>query len=62
MPANGLLYNPPHPCACYLETKLYGFNALAPASKGPRIAKQISNAARLQKGPAYYQIENRKSQ
>ena len=20
MPANGLLYNPPHPCACYLET------------------------------------------
>jgi outer membrane protein assembly factor BamB len=28
MPANGMIYNPPHPCACYLEAKLYGFNAL----------------------------------
>ncbi|MHC4298140.1 MAG: outer membrane protein assembly factor BamB family protein [Planctomycetota bacterium] len=62
MPANGLVYNPPHPCACYLETKLYGFNALAPAAEGPRIPKQISNAARLQKGPAYQKIENRNSQ
>ena len=59
MPANGLVYNPPHPCACYLETKLYGYNALAPASKAPRIPKRISNAARLQKGPAYGQIEKR---
>ncbi|MCX7824920.1 MAG: PQQ-binding-like beta-propeller repeat protein, partial [Verrucomicrobiae bacterium] len=32
MPANGLIYNPPHPCACYLDAKLYGFNALAPAT------------------------------
>ncbi|MHC4329772.1 MAG: outer membrane protein assembly factor BamB family protein, partial [Planctomycetota bacterium] len=62
MPANGLIYNPPHPCACYLETKLYGFNALAPAPDGPRIPKRISNNARLQKGPAYNQIENRNSQ
>ncbi len=61
MPANGLLYNPPHPCACYLETKLYGFNALAPASKGPRIPKQISNNARLQRGPAYNTIDNSQS-
>ncbi len=61
MPANGLLYNPPHPCACYLETKLYGFNALAPASKGPRVPKRISNDDRLQKGPAFDQITNRKS-
>ncbi len=62
MPANGLLYNPPHPCACYLETKLYGYNALAPASKGPRIPKQISNSARLQKGPAYGHISNLRSE
>ena len=29
MPANGLLYAPPHPCACFLEAKQSGFNALA---------------------------------
>jgi outer membrane protein assembly factor BamB len=37
MPANGLLYAPQHPCACYLEAKLSGFNALAPAMDGPRV-------------------------
>jgi outer membrane protein assembly factor BamB len=47
MPANGLVYNPPHPCACYLETKLYGFNALAPASVGPRVPKRAANNTRL---------------
>jgi hypothetical protein len=31
MPANGLIYAPQHPCACYLEAKLDGFNALATA-------------------------------
>ncbi|MBM4078761.1 MAG: hypothetical protein FJ278_03610, partial [Planctomycetes bacterium] len=31
MPANGLLYAPPHACACYLTAKLNGFNALASA-------------------------------
>jgi outer membrane protein assembly factor BamB len=61
MPANGLLYNPPHPCACYLESKLYGFNALAPAPTGPRIASRAEIDARLEKGPAYGQIENRNS-
>ena len=30
MPANGLLYAPIHPCACYPESKLNGFSALAP--------------------------------
>jgi hypothetical protein len=32
MPANGLIYAPPHPCACYPEAKLYGFVALAAGS------------------------------
>ena len=27
MPANGLLYTPPHPCACYNASKLNGFFA-----------------------------------
>ncbi|UCC98496.1 MAG: PQQ-binding-like beta-propeller repeat protein [Phycisphaerales bacterium] len=58
MPANGLLYNPPHPCACYLESKLYGFNALAPASTSPRITGRAGSNERLEKGPAYRQIEN----
>jgi outer membrane protein assembly factor BamB len=53
MPANGMVYNPPHPCACYLEAKLSGFNAVAPASAGPRIPKRAANKTRLEKGPAY---------
>jgi len=53
MPANGMVYNPPHPCACYLESKLYGFNAVLPASTGPRVPKHAANQNRLEKGPAY---------
>jgi outer membrane protein assembly factor BamB len=53
MPANGLVYAPQHPCACYLEAKLYGFNALAPESAGPRVPEDAAKEARLQKGPAY---------
>ena len=53
MPANGMVYNPPHPCACYLESKMYGFNALAPASAGSRVPKRAANETRLEKGPAY---------
>jgi len=53
MPANGMLYAPQSPCACYLETKLSGFNTLAPASSGPRISKSAANDIRLEKGPAY---------
>jgi hypothetical protein len=29
LPANGLLYVTPHPCGCYINAKLTGFNALA---------------------------------
>ena len=51
MPANGLIYAPQHPCACYLETKLYGFNALAPASTGPRVPESAASDVRLEEGP-----------
>lgn len=54
MPANGLLYAPQHPCACYLESKQCGFNALAPASANSRFAE--GQIVRLEKGPAYQQI------
>ena len=61
MPANGLLYAPQHPCACYLEAKMDGFNALAPALKGPRTGGNAKKADRLEKGPAYNKIVNSKS-
>ena len=59
MPANGLIYGPPHPCACYPEAKLSGFNAVS----GPRTcaeADMLTKRPRLLKGPAYGKI-NRKS-
>ena len=31
LPANGLNYMPPHSCGCYMETKIFGFSALAGA-------------------------------
>ncbi len=49
MPCNGLIYAPQHPCACYIEAKLYGFTALAPPSKHAA----PPDAARHQPGPAY---------
>ena len=58
MPCNGLIYAPQHPCACYPEAKLNGFNALAPAAAGPRIIADTS--PRLERGPAYERA-NRKS-
>ncbi len=61
MPCNGLVYSPPHPCACYPEAKLYGFVALAPGSqesgvRGSASAKataDMQGSGRLEKGPAY---------
>jgi len=52
MPANGLLYAPPHPCACYPEAKQFGFTVVAPAApvEGPRSKVE---SPRLHKGPAY---------
>jgi outer membrane protein assembly factor BamB len=48
LPANGLIYNSPNPCECYVESKLNGFNALAPSSKSVHLA----DADRLKTGPA----------
>ena len=59
MPANGLLYAPPHPCACYLESKLSGFNALAPAR--PTMERGASSVERLERGPAFAEIQNSKT-
>ncbi len=51
MPCNGLVYAPPHSCACHIETKLNSFNALAPAGGGND--RTLPDDTRLQKGPAF---------
>ena len=55
MPCNGLVYAPPHNCACYPEAKLYGLNALAPEPSDAD--KPDSSGPRLERGPAYTSAE-----
>ena len=68
VPCNGLLYLTPHPCDCYIATKLNGFFALAPARNGEGGRRKAEGArnrgetqeepleGRLQRGPAYGRI------
>jgi len=60
LPCNGLLYVTPHPCACYLDAKLTGFNALAPRRNEP--VQPTTDAERLERGPAFSEITNLESQ
>jgi outer membrane protein assembly factor BamB len=53
MPANGLQYAPPHPCVCYIEEKLNGFTALAPAKPSENPKTQKRKTGLLERGPAY---------
>jgi len=55
MPCNGMVYTPPHDCACYIEAKQFGFNALAPASPSRRAPREVPDEGRLERGPAYDQ-------
>jgi outer membrane protein assembly factor BamB len=50
IPANGLLYVPPHSCACYIEAKILGYNALAPAASQPL---EMPAAEPLEAGQTY---------
>jgi len=50
MPANGLIYSPMHSCACHLDSKLTGFNALAPRDHAKT---ENTDSPRLVKGEAY---------
>ncbi len=52
MPANGLQYVPPHACVCYIEEKLDGFFALAPATSETPGGVEAS-APRLERGTAF---------
>jgi len=59
MPANGLQYTAPHPCRCYINENLPGFNAIAStAASNPQPPKP---KAPLEKGPAFGQIASGKS-
>jgi len=63
MPCNGMLYAPPHSCACYYQSKLYGFCALTPANKSMAVKINPEDEVnRLQFGPAYAAIENLNSE
>jgi outer membrane protein assembly factor BamB len=53
MPCNGLVYAPPHACGCYLESKLFGFNALAPARRDEGRGARDEGVTPLERGPAY---------
>jgi len=52
MPANGLVYTPPHACACYVLAKLSGFCALAPKT-GEKLDSPRPAGTMSEKGPAY---------
>jgi outer membrane protein assembly factor BamB len=60
MPANGLLYTPPHPCGCYIGAKLTGFHALAAAADERRWTGDAASE-RLERGPAYEEIKTQDS-
>jgi outer membrane protein assembly factor BamB len=54
MPANGLLYVPPHSCFCYAAAMFKGLNAFAPEGKGDRSAATPDDViGPIEKGPAY---------
>jgi outer membrane protein assembly factor BamB len=62
MPCNGLLYSTPHPCDCYITSKLNGFYALAPEGRTNQEERKTKGteatkaADRLEKGPAFMEV------
>ena len=53
MPCNGLLYVPPHSCACFIEAKLAGFFALSAHKQRDGNGQDDTGATALERGPAY---------
>jgi outer membrane protein assembly factor BamB len=54
MPANGLVYVPPHSCGCYIQVKMSGFFAYAPQNRSPLAGQTSENV--LVKGGAFEKI------
>jgi len=62
LPANGLLYLPPHSCACNVNELLKcGFMALAPAGKTENGRPKAEEPPCLHKGPAFSSDSNPQS-
>ncbi len=59
VPCNGLLYAPPHACACFIQAKLNGFNALAPKRTPTSPRPDVQASKRIEHGPAYQEIATR---
>ena len=53
---NGLLYAPSHSCACFIQAKLSGFNALASKTARTPVAP-LADGRRLERGPAYEDVQ-----
>lgn len=49
MPANGYMYIPPHPCQCYSQNMLTGFNVLSSSSSAGKVVLHPVQ----EKGPAF---------
>ncbi|MDP6635396.1 MAG: PQQ-binding-like beta-propeller repeat protein [Phycisphaerae bacterium] len=56
LPANGLTYAPSHSCGCYMESKLWGFWALA-GDRPAVVARKLADDRRLQKGSAFGKVQ-----
>jgi len=61
IPCNGLLYAPPHSCACYIRAKLNGFYALASKRTGQITGQEDDDRQRLKRGAAFGQVSNPQS-
>ncbi len=53
LPANGLVYAPPHDCACYPEAKLFGMNAMAGTNASRALPPELPEEGRHERGPAF---------
>jgi len=60
VPANGLIYTPPHPCACYTQGKLTGFWATAGSDRISSIAVEEASGPRMKKGAAFSNISQQR--
>ncbi len=63
MPANGILYMPPHQCVCYQGVLMSNFNALtAMPESNDSFSEKIEISSRLMKGPKYGDMKGFPSQ
>jgi outer membrane protein assembly factor BamB len=55
LPCNGMIYLPPDQCACYIQSRLTGFNAVT-AKRQSDAEEKLTDDQRLFRGPAYGQV------